>query len=105
MTEMMALTQLLNELESHMLVTVLAPSKRRDRRDHDMIRVNMDENPGWYRRLCEKYPSSRRTRRGKHDTVIRRANVLSTLRVLSEGRKTPSKYAPDLLRIAQSLRQ
>lgn len=103
MTEM-CYQQLLCELESHQLVTILAPSKRRDRRETDQIRVNMDVPPTWYRRLCHKYPSSRGTRRGKHDTVIRRANILSTLRVLADGRHTWSKYAPELRRIAAGVR-
>jgi hypothetical protein len=95
------LEEMLNELESHMLVTILAPSKRRDRQEHDQIRVNMDENPRWYRKLCANHPSSREVRRGKFDTRIKRANVLSTLRTLVKRGHSPSKYVDELTRIAK----
>ncbi len=100
----MQLTQMLNELEAARLEVCLAPSRRRDRREHDMIRVCMSVPVKWYRVLCGKYPSSRGIRRGKFDTKIKRANVLSTLRVMAEGRFTPSKYAPELRRIARGLK-
>ncbi len=104
MTEMLALTQMLAELESTMLVTILAPSRRRDRRDTDHIRVNLSVPPTWFRKFCNQHPSSRGIRRGKFDSKIRRANVLSTLRVMADGRHTPSKYADELRRIARGLK-
>lgn len=103
MTEMQALQEMLCELESHMLVTILAPSKRRDRRDHDMIRVNLDENPRWYRRLCDKHPSSRGVRRGKHDTKIKRRNVIALLTRLTSGLPARSKYEAEVRSIARGL--
>jgi len=100
---MSAIELMLNELEAYPLVTILAPSRRSDRRDHDMIRVNMSVPPRWYRQLCGRHVSSRQVRRGRFDTRIKRANVLSTLRVLAAGRKTTSKYAPELLAIAKRI--
>lgn len=93
--------EMLNELQSHQLVTILAPSKRHDRRDWDMIRVNADENVKWYRKLCADHPSSRRVRRGKFDTKIRRANVLRQLELMIEGRYS-GKYLDALQCIAKS---
>lgn len=101
---MRALTQLLCELESHQLVTILVPSKRRDRRETDWIRVNADENPRWYRRLCADNLSSRGTRRGKPDTKIRRATILSVLGRLATGRHSISKYATELRKIAAGVK-
>ncbi len=104
MTEMQALQQLLAELESHRLTTILAPSRRRDRRDWDMLRVNVDVPPTWFRKFCNQHVSSRGVRRGKFDTKIRRANVLSVLTRLAEGKGSGSKYVEELRRIARSLK-
>ena len=93
------LEMMLNELESHQLMTVLAPSKRREN-DWDQIRVNMDVNPKWYQKFCASYQSKRKIRRGKFDTIIRRANVLRSLNQLLAG-KPAGKYGPDLLNIAE----
>lgn len=100
---MNALEEMLAELESNPLVTILAPSRRSDRRDHDQIRVNMSVPPRWYRQFCAKHTSSRAVRRGKHDTRIKRANVLSLLRQLSAHGKSCSKYAAEILSIAARL--
>lgn len=97
-----ALEAMLNELESHMLVTVLAPL-RTDRRgwsELGMKRVNMDINPIWYRKLCAQNESKRKVRRGKMDTRIKRANVLATLRALVAGIQR-SKYDGDWVRVAK----
>lgn len=91
------------ELEANPLVTILAPSKRSDRRDHDMIRVNVSQPPRWYRRLCNRNPSSRGVRRGKFDTRIRRANVLSLLRTLLATGHSRSKYAAEVLALASRI--
>ncbi len=97
------LQEMLWNLEAHRLEVQLAPSKRRDRRDHDMIRVVCDHGPKWYRRLCSNHTSSRAIRRGKHDTRIKRANVLSVLRTLVTRGKSSSKYAGEILAIAARL--
>lgn len=95
--------QLLCELESHQLQVILAPSRRSDRRETDFIRVCADKNPPWYSRMCAKYPSSRGIRRGKHDTILKRANVLALLARLSRGLPTTSKYGAELRAIAGKL--
>ncbi len=101
---MQALSDMLNTLEAHKLEVQLAPSRRRDRRDSDMIRVVVDHGPRWYRRMCAAHTSSRGIRRGKHDTKLKHANVVSVLRVLVSGRASVSKYAPELRRIARQLK-
>lgn len=101
---MQALEEMLNTLEAHRLEVQLAPSRRRDRRDSDMIRVVVDHGPGWYRKLCGRHTSGRGIRRGKHDTKIKHANVVSVLRVLTSGRVSSSKYGEELKKIAASLK-
>lgn len=95
------LEMMLNELESHQLVTILAPSKRGEN-PWDMIRVNMDMNTKWYQKFCASYQSKRKIRRGKFDTIIRRANVLRALNQMLAG-KPAGKYAPDLQNIADEM--
>lgn len=100
---MNAYEQLLAELESNPLVTILAPSKRHDRRDHDMIRVNMSQPPSWYRALCNRHPSSRGVRRGKFDTKIKRRNVTQLLNTLIARGHSRSKYAGEIMRVARKM--
>lgn len=97
------LLQMQAELESNMLVVVLAPSKRWDRRDWDCIRVCASVPPTWYRKLCGRHTSSRAIRRGKHDTRIKRKNILDALAGLLTGRYN-GKYASELLGIAINLK-
>ncbi len=73
------------ELESSQLVTVLAPSKRHDRRDWDQIRCNVSVPPKWYRRLCNLHVSKRGVRRGKFDTKIRRRETIIALQRMIAG--------------------
>jgi hypothetical protein len=98
---MSELEQMLNELEAHRLEVQLAPSKRSDRREMDMIRVVVDYPPKWYRAFCNRHISSREIRRGKFDTKIKRANVLALLSRLIVHGKSPSKYAEEILRVAR----
>lgn len=86
---------MLEELESHQLMVVLAPSKRHDAREWDMIRCLLDQNPLWYRQFCANHSSSRGVRRGKFDTRIKRANVLRALRQIIAG-KPAGKYEDEL---------
>ncbi len=92
---------MLNELESHRLLVVLAPlnPKLRNYNDGGCKRVKADQNVTWYRRLCSRFPSSRGVRRGKFDTKIRRQNIERTLRRLIAGKPT-GKYGAELLSIA-----
>ena len=99
MTLYNALTEMLNELESHQLQVALVPAKEPKHSMH-FIRVAVDKNPKWYRGLCSRYPSSRR--RPKFDTKIRRYDTLRTLTRLLDGNGTSSRYAQDLIRIARN---
>lgn len=56
--------------------------------DDDLIRTKIDN----YQDLCADYPSSRRIRRGKFDTAIRRQGVIRALQEISDGR-CQSTYA------------
>lgn len=96
-----ALEQMLDELESHQLQVVLVPLNPSGRgyNEGGMKRVLADQNPKWYRTLCSQHPSSRGIRRGKHDTRIKRANILRALRQMISG-KPAGKYSEDLRRIA-----
>lgn len=103
---MQSLQLMLDQLESTMLQTCLAPL-RTDRRgwsEYGMKRVNLSENPRWYKTLCSQHASSRGVRRGKFDTRVRRANVLSTLRRLIKGRAYAGcKYEGELRQIARRM--
>lgn len=100
---LMILVAMFNELDAHKLEVELAPLSPRlpGFNEGGCKRVVTNKPPRWYRELCNAYPSSRGVRRGKFDTRIRRANILSILRRLSEGRDSCSKYVTDLLAIAQ----
>ena len=104
MTEMHALTQMLCELESAKLEVCLAPSRRRDRRDHDMIRVAICRPPVWYSRFCCRHLSDRKRMNNAPDTKIKRENVLTTLRVLTTKGASVSKYADELRKIAATIK-
>ncbi len=99
---MSKLHQLLSELESHQLQVILVPlnPNRRGWNEYGMKRVCLDKSPRWYSQLCSRHTSSRGVRRGKHDTRIRRATILNVLRRLCAGRRSWSRYAPELLEMA-----
>ena len=89
--------QMLDELESNVLDVVLLPSRHWEcSRRGGMVRTVQGQNADWYRKLCGKYSSSRTRKNALHDTRIKRANVRSTLRVLTSGRKSCSYLVPDL---------
>jgi hypothetical protein len=93
---------MLSELESHRLEVCLVPlnPKMRGYNDGGCKRTLLDQNPRWYRSLCAEHASSRGARRGKFDTRIRRQNIERVLARLIAGKKSWSKYADDLRRIA-----
>lgn len=96
------LQQMLAELESHRLTVMLVPLNPRLRNYNEggMKRVVSDKSPRWYAKFCAQHPSSRGVRRGKFDTRIRRRDVLRILTKLTQGRRTWSKYADELRRLA-----
>lgn len=71
---------MLEELEAHQLTVALAPAPR-PRHECHCIRVVVDQNPLWYRRLYEKHPA------------IKRAGILSGLRnYLATGTTRLSRF-------------
>lgn len=78
------------ELEGTQLRVALAACQHGGR--NRKIRVVEQRNPDWYRRFCLAYPSSRRRRRKKPDTLIKRAATLRGLRELEQG-EMESVYA------------
>lgn len=95
---------MLCDLESNQLQTVLAPSKRHDRREWDCVRVNISVNPLWYHRLCANNISKRGTRKGKADTIIRRQHVLSALNRLIYGMAVGGRYEERILDVARGIK-
>ncbi|WP_309387053.1 hypothetical protein [Cerasicoccus frondis] len=91
---------MINELESHQLLVVLAPAPRPMHEGH-MVRVPYDRNPVWYRRLCAAFTSARRS--GKLTTRIRRASVLRILKRLNEGKGSDSYLVPYLRNTAKAM--
>lgn len=102
---MHALLQMEAELQSHRLHTILVPldPRKRNWNEGGCKRVNCDVPPVWFRRLCQKHASSRGVRKGKHDTKLKRANILSTLRRLIANGPQKSKYDAELLGIAAKI--
>jgi hypothetical protein len=81
------------ELERSRLTVALAPCERG--RANNMIRAVDSKNPEWYRAFCRQYPSSRRRKRKKPDTAIKRANTLRALSELEQG-EMKTEYAERL---------
>lgn len=94
---------MLAELESAKLEVQLVPLNPRLRNycEGGCKRAVTSVPVKWYRQLCQRHTSSRAIRRGKHDTKIRRANILSVLARLSAGLHSRSKYAGELRRVAE----
>lgn len=77
---------MLAELERERLVVVLIPSRDVDcAMRGGKIRAVESRNPVWYRELCAEHPSSRGTRKGKFDTLIKRQHVIRALKEISSG--------------------
>lgn len=91
---MTALEQALIDLESHRLTVALAPL-RRPANPEGRRRVLIDQNPKWYRELCSRHAVYRGKR--KQSTRVKRRDTLRVLGRLAEGRRTWSKYAPEIL--------
>lgn len=96
---------MLDQLESHRLEVMLVPlsPKLRNYIEGGCKRVCVNVPPRWFRQLCGKHLSSRAIRRGKPDTKIRRANILSILSRLARGLNSRSKYVPELVVIARGM--
>lgn len=94
--------QMLGELEGQGLEVCLTPAPRPAFRGH-MVRTCYNMNPVWYRKLCDKYRSSRKRRNLCPDTRVKRRNVIRQLNLLIAGKKTNSYIANELRRIAQKV--
>lgn len=91
------------ELQSNRLEVVLAPSKQRDRREHDMIRVVASRNCAWYRKFCASNGSSRHRRNQHHDTCIKRFRTVAALEAMIAGVRS-TYYRHQLLDIASRIK-
>ena len=102
---MNGLITMLNQLEAHRLEVMLVPlnPKLRNWNEYGMKRVCADVPPRWYRALCREHLSSRGVRRGKPDTKIKRANVLSALNRLVSGAGYGGKYRDELVAVAKKI--
>lgn len=96
----MVLEYLLADLQSNQLVTILVPQKRHTN-EGGMIRVNVSVNPIWYQRMAARHTSQRAVRRGKHDTALRRANIIRALECMIAG-QPGGIYGDELRRIAEA---
>lgn len=81
-----------DELESSQLCVILVPAPDPRHYCH-YIRAKLDQNPRWYSRICERFPSSRK---GKMRTRIKRREVLRVLERLATCQKSES-YLVDYL--------
>lgn len=73
------------ELDAHRLTVALVPAPNPKHPGH-RVRQVIDRNPVWYRALCQQRASLAHEPRGKHDTAIKRAHVLSGLDAIANGR-------------------
>lgn len=79
---------MLEDLNARRLRVVLIPSRVPEvAQMGGKIRAVESENPTWYKRLCRTYEAQRTRprRRKKHDTLIKRAQVRSTLARMAQG--------------------
>ncbi len=94
------LTDMHQDLEASCLKVTLIPAPEPKFSGH-MIRAVIEQNPWWYRDICNSYPSQRRVRRGHLDTRVRRRDMLKLLGRLASGEMVESKYAADLVSFAE----
>jgi hypothetical protein len=79
--------EMLEELESNRLEVFLIPDCYDETRNSR--RVVISQNAAWYRQFCAEYPSRRRLKKAKIDTIIKRKHTINGLnRVIAGDRKT-----------------
>jgi hypothetical protein len=79
--------EMLEELEANRLEVFLIPDCYDETRNSRRVRIS--ENAQWYQEFCAEYPSKRKVRKGKFDTIIRRNATINGLnRVIAGDRKT-----------------
>jgi hypothetical protein len=98
-----AAQELLDELESSRLEVILVP-QRIHTNEGGCVRVAISKNVRWYRAFCAAYTARRFKKNAKgvkvpyqrknaaHDTLIKRSQVVNTLRAIAAGRPAPSCY-------------
>lgn len=96
-----ALEVMAAELAERRLVVCLCPAPSSAFEGH-MVRVAVDRNPAWYRRLCASAEGWRGHRR-KADTRVRRQEVERVLAALIDGRVTRSQWVSSIMGEAESL--
>lgn len=99
-----ALLQMQAEFESGRLEIALVPS-RRDPASGGCIRVAVNKNAQWYSGFCSQHASSRIRKKAAFDTRIKRRNVERLLGRLVAGLPSQSKYASEILKIAERITQ
>ena len=85
---------MLEELRSAYPQTVKVPG-----RYGGYVRVAVEQNPEWYRQLCERHKQPRR-RYPKPRTIIRRVHVLRVLESLASGVHLDGLYAERIRSVA-----
>ncbi len=88
-----------DELAHTRLHVILVPDRHQPDHPTRRLRAVETQNPAWYRRLCDTYPTNRtRPRRGrKFDTAIKRRHTLRALLELATTGHARTEYAHRLL--------
>ncbi len=100
------LKEMLYELQSKKFIANQVPDTRNTAIEGHNIWVAESHNPKWYSKLIRKYPKHRKRwskkwkKVGSADSVIVRRDVEKVLCTLIEKRISSSKYATDLLELA-----
>jgi len=94
---------MLAELGRERLEVVLAPAPDPRHSSHK-VRAVSNENPWWYKELCNRYPSRSKSHR-RWRTRIKRRETLNALRRLYVAGGTYSHYADDLIELAEDVLQ
>jgi len=89
------------DLQSNQLSCTLIPAPEVKHVGHQ-IRVSESQNPQWYQDICSQYPDMSHRR---CSTVVRRADIKKYLKQLIDRGWSVSKYAADLIEIADRLEE
>lgn len=97
------LDEMYMDLSTYKLEVCLIPFGK----DGRCIRAAHSQNVDWYRKFCENYPCTRIKKRNprKDGTKIKRKDTLKILERMIRNKKSKSKYALDLLQIAEDTKK
>lgn len=99
-----AFNEMLSDMGEYYLEVHLVDSKYKEQAIRGAkIRMVFNENVDWYKKLCNKYQSSRIRRSLKSDTRIKRKNIKELLERLVDNKHTSSYYLDDLILIAENI--